>query len=155
METKREELVDKLRDIFKNNVDAQKGYETAAQNAESDTLKEFFRRKSKQRAEFKENLEQEITAGYGQVFEEGSTTGAMHRTWMDIKAFFIGNSDEAMLEECLLGDKAAIDDFEDILKEERLPVNLTTIIRDQHIKIRTDLNQFKTLEEIYKGTGRA
>ncbi len=149
METQREELVDKLRDIFKKNVDAQKGYENAAENAESHILKEYFTKKASERRIFKEDLEQEITAGYGTITEEGSTEGALHRTWMDIKAFLMGNSDEAMVEECHRGDMAAIADYEDILKEEALPIEIAAIIRDQAVKLRTDLNKLESLEDSY------
>lgn len=147
METKREELVDKLRDILEKNVDAQKGYENAAENAAHHDLKEYFTKKSGQRREFKKELEREITAGYGTLIEDGSTAGAIHRTWMDIKTFFMGNSDEAMIEECRRGDKAAIDDYEAILKEEGLPMGISTLIRDQLVKIRTNLNKIKSLED--------
>lgn len=72
----------------------------------------------------------------------------MHRTWMDIKAFFSGNSDEAMLEEAIRGDEAALEEYNEVLENELLPVSVGSIIREQRIKIQLDLSQVKSLEDL-------
>lgn len=148
METKNRKLVDQLEEILEKNRDAEKGYRKAAENADSLNLKSFFERKSGQRKTFNEALKKELVASYDEIDDDGSFTGTMHRTWMDIKSFFSGNNDESMLEEAIRGDKAAVEEYEEVLEEEALPISVATIIRDQLMKIRTDLNKIRTLEDL-------
>ena len=67
---------------------------------------------------------------------------------MDIKAFFSADNDESMLEEAIRGDKAAVEEYEDVLDDKDLPANVASVIREQLIKIRTDLNKVKSMEDL-------
>lgn len=148
MRTINENLEKRLHGIFEKNVDAWKGYENAAKNAKGHNLKLFFERKARERHTFNQELRREIMVNYGEIETDGSATGAVHRAWMDIKSFFTGNNDEAMLEECIRGDKAAQAEYEDILENQDLPISIATIIRDQKMKIGADLFKIKTLEDL-------
>lgn len=148
METKNEKLVDQLEEILEKNRDAEKGYNKAAENADSRNLQAYFRKKATERRQFNEDLKRELVASYDEIDDDGTFTGTMHRTWMDIKSFFSGNDDESMLEEAIRGDKAAVEEYEDVLEEETLPPSVATLIRDQKMKIRTDLNKIKSLEDL-------
>lgn len=143
-----DKLVDVLEEILEKNRDAEKGYKKAAENAESMGLKNYFIRKADERASFCTHLKREMVANYNDFDDEGSFTGTMHRTWMDIKSFFSGDQDEAMLEEAIKGDKAAVEEYEDILNDNTLPMGLKTVIREQKMKIQADLNKIKSLEDL-------
>jgi uncharacterized protein (TIGR02284 family) len=148
MRTTKENLEKRLQGILEKNIDARKGYENAAKIAESPNLKSFFKRKAQERHIFNQNLKKEIMASYGKIEEEGSTAGIVHRAWMDIKSFFTGNNDVAMLEECIRGDRTAEEEYEDILNNNDLPISIASIIGEQKMKIRTDLLKIKTLEDL-------
>lgn len=148
METKNRKLVDQLEEILEKNRDAEKGYRKAAENADSQNLKSLFDRKSTQRKQFNETLKRELVASYDEIDDDGSFTGTMHRAWMDVKSFFSGDNDESMLEEAIRGDKAAVEEYEEVLKEELLPMSVGTIIRDQLMKIKSDLSKIKTMEDL-------
>jgi uncharacterized protein (TIGR02284 family) len=66
---------------------------------------------------------------------------------MDVKALF-GNNDKSMLQEAIRGDKAAVKEYEEVLEDEALPMEVATIVREQQMKIRTDLNNIKSLEDL-------
>jgi len=148
METKNRKLVDQLEEILEKNRDAQKGYAKAAENADSANLQSYFNQKSRERSTFNEALKRELVTSYDEIDDDGSFTGTMHRAWMDVKSFFSGNNDEAMLEEAIKGDKAAVNEYEEVLREEALPISVANIIREQLVKIRTDLNQVKSMEDL-------
>jgi len=148
METKSKKLVEQLEEILEKNTDAQKGYTKAAENTDSQSLQNYFNRKAKERKSFNDALKAELVATYDEIDEHGSFTGTVHRTWMDIKNFFSGNSDEAMLEEAIRGEKASVEEYEEILKHSELPMRVSTLIRDQYMKIRTDLNKIRSLEDL-------
>lgn len=148
METKNRTLVNQLEEILEKNRDAQKGYAKAAENAKNQNLKAYFQNKSGERSTFNQTLNKELVTSYDEIETEGSFTGSLHRGWMDIKAFFTADNDESMLEEAIRGDKAAVEEYEDVLDDKDLPANVASIIREQLIKIRTDLNKVKSMEDL-------
>lgn len=142
------ELLDELEEILEKNIDAERGYSKAAEKAENPALKRYFENKSRERREFNSDLKTQIKAAYSDFDEDGSFTGSIHRTWMDLKSIFSANDDEAMLEESIRGDKAAVEEYDDVLEEESLPVGLRNLLLNQRTKIKTDLERNKTLEDL-------
>ncbi len=150
METKNRKLVGQLKEILEKNIDAKKCYAKAAENAESSGLKSYFQTKSTERMQFNEDLNMELAATYDEIQHDGSATGTMHRTWMDIKSFFSGNNDESMLEDSIRGEKAALEEYKEVLKNTALTPRIANLLKDQHKKISADLDQNKTLENFEK-----
>ncbi|WP_276166023.1 ferritin-like domain-containing protein [Zobellia alginiliquefaciens] len=148
METKYDKLVDQLEEILEKNRDAEKGFKKAAENADSPNLKAYFENKSRERAQFNNALKTEMIASYDSIDDNSSFTGNIHRAWMDIKALFSADNDESMLEEAIRGDKAAIEEYDEVLDDTTLPASIAALIRDQKLKIRTDLNKIKSLEDL-------
>lgn len=147
MNTKND-LLDELEEILEKNIDAVRGYTKAAEKAESPSLKRYFETKSRERQDFNRDLKAQIKASYSDFDEDGSFTGSIHRTWMDLKSIFSANDDESMLEESVRGDKAAVEEYDDVLEEESLAVGLRNLLLNQRAKIKTDLERNKTLEDI-------
>jgi len=147
METTNRKLVDRLEEILEKNRDAEKGYAKAAENADSPQLQSYFREKSTDRKRFNELLKGELVANYEEIDDDGSFTGTIHRAWMDIRSLF-GSNDKSMLQEAIRGDKSAVEEYEEVLANKELPMQIATIIREQQMKIRTDLNNIKTLEDL-------
>ena len=149
MESYTEKLESALREILQKNEDAVKGYEKAAENSKEIGLQSYFQNKSKERLNFISSLRAalpNINLGGREI--EGSATGAVHRTWMDVKAFFSGDNDEAMLEEAIKGDKAAVEEYEEILDDIDLPPSAAEIIRQQMNWIKKDLTEIRTMEDV-------
>lgn len=149
MKRTKEEMGEKLNELLEKSYDAKKGYKKAAEKVKNDRLKDFFRQKALEREMFIKELREEIT-GYGQVPEEGgSTTGAMHRTWMDMKTALSGENEEAVLEESLKAEKAALDDYEEITKETDLPPTLSSKLNRQKKHIQNSINNVKMYEQMF------
>ena len=66
---------------------------------------------------------------------------------MDVKAFFAEDNDEAMLEEAVRGDKAAINDYDNAFAETMMPHRLKEIIRAQREQLQNDLETTEVLED--------
>lgn len=142
------EIEDSINDIIQKNEDAIKGYEKAAENSEEIGLKSYFQNKSIERRNFLVELKAAAPALKTRDDIDGSVTGAMHRTWMDVKTFFSGDSDEAMLEEAIRGDKAAINEYNEVLGDTHLPLEAAAVIRKQRDWLMDDLKTIKTLEDV-------
>lgn len=131
MNTYTEKIGSKLNDLLEKTYDAEKGFKKAAENVESMTLKGYFQRKAQERYDFGHELKTEIKQ-FGQEVDKGdSFTSKVHRSWMDLKNFFATDSEEAMLEEAIKGEKAAIDEYEEVLRETSLPDSTKCYFHDK------------------------
>jgi uncharacterized protein (TIGR02284 family) len=148
MITYTETIGERLNAILEKTYDAEKGYKKAAENTDNKGLKAFFNRKSQERYDYGHSLKTEIKQFGEEVDKGGSVTGAVHRAWMDTKAFFSADDAESMLEESIRGEKAAVEEYEDVLKDTALPSSTATLLTQQMNKIKADLNNIKRLEDL-------
>ena len=148
MSTYTETISEKLNDLLEKTYDAEKGYKKAYNNTDNPFLKSFFDKKSTERNNFGTELKSEIT-NFGQKWaKDGSVTGALHRTWMDVRSLFSTKDDEAMLEEAIRGEKASVQEYSEVLADTSLPPSTVTILTQQMNQIQADLNQVKRLEDL-------
>ncbi|MDV7139543.1 PA2169 family four-helix-bundle protein [Maribacter sp. TH_r10] len=148
MSTYTETISEKLNDLLEKLNDAEKGYKKAAENTNHPLLKPYFQKRSKERHDFGLTLKSEIEQFGEDAENSGSITGAIHRAWMDTKAFFSTDDAEAMLEESIRGEKAAVSDYKEVLEDTSLPPTTAILLRKQLSQIIFDLNNIKTLEDL-------
>ena len=148
MSTYTEEVGNKLNELLEKTYDAEKGFKKAAENTENPQLKAFFESKAKQRYDFGHELKTEIRSFGQKIDKGGSITGKAHRAWMDVKALFSLDNAESMLEEAIRGEKAAIEEYEDVLEDTSLPSTTATILRSQKEAIKNGLSNIKILEDV-------
>ena len=147
MNTDIAKIEDHLKDLVSKNEDAIKGFEKASENSKQVGIKSYFEKKVIDRMQFLRELRASVPElDLGSVEIEGSAAGTLHRTWMDVKAFFAEDNDEAMLEEAVRGDKAAINDYDKALAETMMPHRLKEIIRAQKEFLQNDLETTEILE---------
>jgi len=139
-----------LKDVVERNVDAFKGYEKAADKVKNPQLASAFRNQATQRKQFAYELastanvyEDESTL---RKIEDGSFEGNLHRTWMDIKSAFSTDKDESIVEECIRGEKEALDEYEDLTREGTLPGDIGQRIVQQQETVRQNIRELEQLE---------
>lgn len=143
-----DDIVDNLQELLEKNYDAQKGFKKAMENADSQNLKLFLQKQAAQRSRFANELTDELRQLNEEPKESGSFTGDMHRTWIDIKTAFTGNDDESVLEECIRGEKASAEEYEDKLKDGIFPPRIASVIQKQSKEIHQTLSRVKRLEDL-------
>ena len=142
------EMSNKLNELLEKTYDAEKGFKNAAENVDHSALKSYFNQKAQERYNFGHELKSEIKSFGQEVDKGGSATGAAHRTWMDVKALFTGDNEESMLEEAIRGEKAAIEEYQDVLNETSLPSSTHKILSSQKSTIESGLSNIKSLEDL-------
>ncbi|PKD20617.1 hypothetical protein APR41_13150 [Salegentibacter salinarum] len=141
-----EKVSKKLNALLEKNYDAEKGYKYASENSQNPQLKAFFSERAQERYDFGHELKTEIR-DFGENPEKGSSlAGDAHRTWMNLKTNFSGNKDEAALEEAIRGEKVAVDEYEDVLKDPEIPPTTANLLLKQKNGIVAALNKLKSLE---------
>ena len=145
-----EKIGNKLNELLEKNYDAEAGYKKAAENAKSESLSLFFNRKSEERRTFGHEIKNELLK-FNQKPEKGtSIAGDAHRTWMDVKSFFSLDTDEAMLEAAMVGEKNALNEYKEILNEKDVyfPQATNSLLHNQYAKINSDLQTIHELKDI-------
>jgi uncharacterized protein (TIGR02284 family) len=143
-----EKMTSKLNELLEKNYDAEKGYKKAAENVENNKLKHFFNEQAQKRYDFGHEIKTEIK-NYGETPDKGgSTTGAMHRTWMDIETVFSSNNEETILEEVQKGEKAAIEEYNEVIKDTTLPPTTQQILTKHRDTIQNAWQSAKNFEAV-------
>ncbi|WP_142785077.1 ferritin-like domain-containing protein [Changchengzhania lutea] len=144
-----ESTENKLNDLLEKAYDAEKGFEKACENVDSTRLKSFFKSKAEERRGFRSELRNSLVANGMQVEEkDGSVAGRLHRVWMDTKALFSTDNEESMLEEVRNGEKAALEDYDDVLESCTVDSSTKQVLQKQRSAIQASCNKADYLEDI-------
>ncbi len=138
-----------LNDLLTKAYDAEEGFKHAAERAEGhSTLVTFFNKQSDMRLGFGHELKQAITQ-YGGVPDKGSSIAAKaHQVWITVKDTLTPDNDgEAILEECVRGEQAALNDYDEKLKCTDLPADVRSLISRQRASIANSLTVTKLKEK--------
>lgn len=141
-------IAGKLNSLLEKNYDAEKGYKLASEKVKNEKLKRFFTERAQERYDFGHELKTEIR-NFGENPDKGSSfAGDAHRSWMNLKASLSNDKDESVLEEAIRGEKAAVEEYESVLKEQEIPASTSNILMKQKNSIVASLNEVKSLEEL-------
>lgn len=142
-----EKVGDRLNNLLTKSYDAEAGYKKAAEKVNNAGLKNFFKNRAQDRYNFGHEIKEEVRSFDQEVDKGTSFTADAHRAWMDIKSAFTSDTDEAVLEEAIRGEKASVEEYNEILAETSLPNSTRAILEKQRNSIQNALNEVKALEE--------
>ena len=145
-------VVSTLNELIETCRDGLDGFKEAAQNVKNPDLKSFFNDAATERAFCVQELQTEVRNLGGEAEKTGSTAGAIHRVWMDIKGTLTGKDDHSILSECERGEDSAVSAFRDALKEGNLPPNLLTIVERQLQLIQKTHDRVKQMRDAKSAT---
>src|SRR6266436_8718035 len=139
-------IVTTLNDLIETCRDGLNGFKEAAENVKSPDLKNFLTQISNERAKCVQELQIEVRRLGGDAEKSGSTAGALHRVWMDVKGTLTGKDDHTILVECERGEDSAVDAYKAALKL-GLPPNILTIVQQQYEAVQRDHDRIKQMRD--------
>lgn len=141
-----------LNDLVKINNDRIEGYEKAINDLEdgNQDLKDLFISLIGESQQNKMELGQEIQVLGADIENTTSTSGSLHRTWLQVKAAFTGHTTKSVLEECEFGEDAIKKAYATALEGEHLPAFIKDIISNQKIAIDEAHDDVKALRDQYQ-----
>jgi uncharacterized protein (TIGR02284 family) len=145
-----EKAIDVINDLIKINNDRVAGFEKAGTDLEGDDngLITVFNKLAGESRQYVVELTA-IARQYGGEAAEGtSTSGDLHRAWIDIKATFTGSDLLAILNECERGEDAAKSVYRDALDpENELSPELAQVLQIQQQGITEGHDLIKSLRD--------
>ena len=124
-----------LNNLIETAKDGEQGFRTAAEGLTDTQTKALFNEYAGQRAQMARELQEEVRKLGGDPEKSGSTAGALHRGWIDIKAAVTGKDPHAIVAEAERGEDVAKNAYDEALKEP-LPESARTIVQQQAAKVR-------------------
>ncbi len=68
---------------------------------------------------------------------------------MDLKSAFTSDNEEAVLEEAIRGEKAAVEDYNEVIKDDGFPPSTANLLIKQRNAIERSFKRSKGLEEAF------
>ncbi len=132
----REEVPTVLNALIQTCKDGEAGFSRASADVTDQDLQNTFLEFAAARKDFAEEL-QRLAVHFGEPHPEteGTTAGAAHRTFIDLKSMMYDSATTAVLEECLRGETSAVNDYEKALQE-KLPFYAQNVIETQYREVR-------------------
>ena len=140
------ETIKALNFLIGTAIDGENGYREAAEEADSSELKALLTQRGQQRAKFRSELEAEVERLGGDPKESGSAGAALHRSWLNVRDAVSGRGDGAIVSESERGEKAALDNYEDVLERD-LPSDIKTLVARQ----RSEIEEARAQLEAHRG----
>lgn len=143
-----EETVTNLQHLLEKNYDAEKGYKEAMVKAKDVNLKEYLKQKSALRNRFSTEISDVLVNLNETPKESGSAAGSLHRTWMNVKESLSSDKDEAILEECIRGEKASVEEYQEVLDSKNFSPEIISMITNQKLEVEKSLDIIERLEDL-------
>lgn len=144
-----EKQAETLNDLVLINNDRVEGYQKAMDELKDEDadLKTLFQDRVAESRKFHTELVAQVSKVGEEIAEGTKTTGKIYRAWMDVKAFFGGNSRKVILDNCEDGEDAALRAYESALECENLTPEQRDLIIRQQADIKISHDKIKALRD--------
>ena len=138
-----------LNDLILINNDRVTNYRKAEEELKKEDadLIQLFEEKVEQSNSFITELTEKVTET-GHKVESGTTNaGKIYHVWMDVKAFFGGFNRKIILDNCVVGEDAALSAYNDALASEGLSPEIRSLLTQHHADLIVSYNKVNALKE--------
>ena len=141
------EIISDLKGLISIVNDGKEGYESASEATDNVELKAIFLKYAAERKAYELELKAHLASHGGESENsEGGILGAIHRTWIDIKEALSSKEDEAILGAIETGETAAVEKYDNILKDPRTHADHLDLLNRQRDGIQNALTEIKSLK---------
>jgi uncharacterized protein (TIGR02284 family) len=144
--TDRKDEIATLNTLIATTIDSITGYEDAAQNVDSERLRELFRQRASERQRSVEDLRAEVRGLGGNPEDDGTIMGKTHQRFLDLKAAIAGRDEKAIINEVERGEDYLKEKFEAALSDGQLSGETRAIVERAYQSVRSGHDQISQLK---------
>lgn len=133
-----------LNELIETCKDGEYGFRACAEQAQSDTLKTLFDRRSQECGAAATQLQAHVSELGGKPENRGTAMGAMHRGWVAVKTKLVSYDDLAVLEECERGEDTALESYREALRQD-LPARIANLVELQYQGVKQNHDEIRRL----------
>ncbi len=127
-------------------IDSVNGYQKAAADTENSRYAEMFNARAQERQAAVAKLQAAVARLGGNPEDDGTTTGAIHRGWINLKEAVLGRDDEAIVNAVESGEDYLKEKFETILEHKDLPAEARAAVDEAWQSVRAGHDQMSQLK---------
>jgi len=143
------ETISTLNNLIETLNDGRAGFENAAANVKDPNVLSTFTEFATQRAQMASELQAEVQRlGGSPEDNSGSTSGALHRGWINLKSA-LGGGEKAILEEAERGEDVAVKAYQKAL-DGKLSPDVDGVVRRQFSQVKNAHDRVKGLRDSWK-----
>lgn len=132
-------------------IDSVNGYQKAGADTDNSQYREMFNARAQERQQAVTKLQAVVGQFGGTPEGEGSTAGAIHRGWINLKEAIVGRDDEAIVNSVESGEDYLKEKFETVLNNKDLPMEAQTAIQEAWQSVRAGHDQMSQLKHAING----
>lgn len=129
------DAADKVNDLITHLYDGSEGFKLAAENVQSMTFKTGLANFSRQREQFIAELKPLVATRGERPDNSGSTMGAIHRGWMNLRNS-LTTGDHAILAECERGEDAAVARYRELVESPKITPAFRQVLQRQYDEVK-------------------
>lgn len=127
--------------------DAERGFRHVAEFTSNPEVKSLFLDIASQRGRFATDLIPHAQRLGGAREGDGTTAGALHRTWIDLRHALVGNDQHAVVHEAERGEHFSLGVYKDAL-EGMLPPTVRDVVESQYAEVQKTGDRLRALEGV-------
>jgi uncharacterized protein (TIGR02284 family) len=140
------DVISTLNNLIKTSIDGEQGFSTSAENASNPELKATLSERARRCAEGARELQEQVRRLGGDPSIGGSVSGAVHRSWTNVKAAITGKDDRAIMEEVERGEDVAVESYQKALNMD-LPEDIRAIVERQYQGVRENHDKMREIRD--------
>lgn len=146
------EVISTLNSLIETLKDGQEGFRQASEAVNDSSLKSLFSELSLQRSKFAGELQNQVVQlGESEPETSASTSGSLHRAWINLKSAVTNRDDHAILAECERGEDSAVAEYKKA-SEAELPADVRSIVSRQSTEVTAAHDKIRALRDARKSS---
>ena len=127
-------------------IDSVEGYQKAASDTTNQRFAEMFTKRAQERQQAVTKLQAASARLGGNPEDEGSTAGAIHRGWINLKEAVLGRDDEAIVHEVERGEDYLKNKFEAARNNVDLPAEARQAVEEAWTSVKAGHDEMSALK---------
>jgi uncharacterized protein (TIGR02284 family) len=127
-------------------IDSIDGYQKAATDTENTRFAEMFNARARERQQALTGLQAAVARLGGNPEDDGTTAGAAHRGWINLKEAVLGRDDEAIVNEVERGEDYLKEKFETVMNNKDLPPEARTAVEQAWQSVKAGHDEMSQLK---------
>ena len=127
-------------------IDSVEGYQKAAADTTNERYAEMFNARARERQQAVTKLQAVSARLGGNPEDDGSTTAALHRGWINLKEAVVGRDDVAIVKEVERGEDYLKNKFETALANTDLPAEARSAVEEAWQSVRAGHDEMSQLK---------
>lgn len=127
-------------------IDSVDGYQKAAADTTNTRFAEMFNARARERQQAVTKLQAAVARLGGNPEDDGTTAGAVHRGWINLKEAVLGRDDEAIVNSVESGEDYLKGKFEAALNHKDLPAEARAAVEEAWTSVKAGHDEMSALK---------